>query len=121
MNDDTQGDETFSDTERRLRKRIEKLNGRVGELEAQRGAIAVEKNRYKQELARVNELGFAKYLTDRRKRDCVEFFQWFWNQPGTNAEQGYDEWRASLGEKNPDKCPTPTTCGTMGCAGDCYE
>ena len=27
-----------------------------------------------------------------RKQDCVAFFRWFWNAPGTNAEQGYDEW-----------------------------
>ena len=28
------------------------------------------------------------------KKNAVEFFQWFWNQPGTNAAQGYDEWLA---------------------------
>ena len=31
-------------------------------------------------------------LQASRKRDCVDFFRWFWNQPGTNAEQGYDKW-----------------------------
>lgn len=31
-----------------------------------------------------------------RKRDCCAFFRWFWNSPGTNAEQGYDEWTAPL-------------------------
>ena len=33
-------------------------------------------------------------LEGERKRDCCEFFRWFWNAPGTNAEQGYDEWKA---------------------------
>lgn len=31
-------------------------------------------------------------LRESRKRDCVAFFRWFWNQPGTNAEQAYDVW-----------------------------
>ena len=35
-------------------------------------------------------------LNAERKKDCVDFFRWFWNAPGTNAEQGYDEWRAAL-------------------------
>ena len=33
-------------------------------------------------------------LEGERKRDCCEFFRWFWNAPGTNAEQGYDQWKA---------------------------
>jgi len=32
-------------------------------------------------------------MEQQRKQDCVAFFHWFWNQPGTNAEQGYDEWK----------------------------
>jgi hypothetical protein len=27
------------------------------------------------------------------KKFCVEFFRWWWNQPGTNTECGYDVWR----------------------------
>ena len=33
-----------------------------------------------------------RVLEGERKHDCVAFFRWFWNQPGTNAEQGYDAW-----------------------------
>ena len=33
-------------------------------------------------------------LEGARKRDCCAFFRWFWNAPGTNAEQGYDQWKA---------------------------
>ena len=39
----------------------------------------------------------AKLEADR-KQDCIDFFRWFWNAPGTNAEQGYDAW-AALQEK----------------------
>lgn len=28
---------------------------------------------------------------------AVEFFQWWWNQPGTNTAQGFDEWAAGEG------------------------
>ena len=34
-------------------------------------------------------------LEGERKRDCVAFFQWWWNQPGSNTAQGYDEWLAA--------------------------
>lgn len=34
-------------------------------------------------------------LESERKRDCVAFFQWWWNQPGSNTAQGYDEWIAA--------------------------
>lgn len=26
------------------------------------------------------------------KRYCTEFFRWWYNQPGSNTDQGYDEW-----------------------------
>jgi hypothetical protein len=35
-------------------------------------------------------------LEASRKSDCVDFFRWWWNEPGQNTEQGYDEWRASI-------------------------
>jgi hypothetical protein len=35
-------------------------------------------------------------LESERKNDCINFFRWFWNQPGTNADQGYDEWLKAL-------------------------
>ena len=38
-------------------------------------------------------------LETQIKSDCVNFFRWFWNQPGTNAEQGYDKWLASKQEQ----------------------
>jgi len=34
-------------------------------------------------------------LEGNRKRDCVAFFQWWWNKPGSNTEQGYDAWVAA--------------------------
>ena len=37
----------------------------------------------------------AQYALDeetRRRKDCIEFFRWWWNQGGTNTEQGYDAW-----------------------------
>ena len=37
-------------------------------------------------------------LEGDKKKDCCDFFRWFWNQPGTNAEQGYDSWIAALKE-----------------------
>lgn len=40
-------------------------------------------------------------LRAERKNDCVEFFRWWWNQPGTNTEKGYDAWCA---EKVIDEC-----------------
>ena len=40
-------------------------------------------------------------LETERKTDCMNFFRWFWNQPGTNAEQGYDKWLA-LQQRNSD-------------------
>jgi len=33
-----------------------------------------------------------------RKKDCVDFFRWFWNQPGNIVEQGYGEWLKAIGE-----------------------
>ncbi len=29
---------------------------------------------------------------ENKKQDAVTFFQWWWNQPGSNTEQGYDQW-----------------------------
>ena len=49
-------------------------------------------------------------LEQERKEDCVEFFRWFWNAPGTNAEQGYDEWREALTSPSEDSGPAPATC-----------
>ena len=46
-----------------------------------------EMNRLRDELKQANA---------DRKKDCVDFFRWFWNAPGTNTEQGYDEWLAAL-------------------------
>lgn len=37
-------------------------------------------------------------LEAERKSDCVEFFRWFWNAPGTNADQGYDAWREAIAD-----------------------
>lgn len=34
-----------------------------------------------------------KRLRNERKRDCVDFFRWWFNQPGSNTEQGYEQWR----------------------------
>ena len=31
------------------------------------------------------------------KTAFVSFFQWWWNQPGTNTEQGFDDWAAGPG------------------------
>ena len=39
-------------------------------------------------------------LEAERKTDCINFFRWFWNQPGTNAEQGYDKWLALQQEQS---------------------
>lgn len=33
-------------------------------------------------------------LRESRKKDCIGFFQWWWNQPGTNTADGYDRWQA---------------------------
>jgi len=38
-------------------------------------------------------------LKTSRKKDCVAFFCWWWNQLGTNTEQGYDEWAALAAEE----------------------
>jgi hypothetical protein len=29
---------------------------------------------------------------DELKKVCCEFFRYWWNQPGNNTEQGFDEW-----------------------------
>jgi hypothetical protein len=29
-----------------------------------------------------------------RRRDCVDFFRWWWNQAGMNTELGYSQWIA---------------------------
>jgi len=29
---------------------------------------------------------------DELKKSHCEFFRWWWNQPGQNTEQGYDDW-----------------------------
>jgi len=31
-------------------------------------------------------------LEASRKKDCVDFFQWWWITPGKNTDQGYDQW-----------------------------
>jgi hypothetical protein len=33
-------------------------------------------------------------LREERKKDCVDFFRWWWSQVGTDTEDGYDEWQA---------------------------
>ena len=32
------------------------------------------------------------------KRHTIDFFRWWWNQGGTNTEQGYDSWLKTLPE-----------------------
>lgn len=34
----------------------------------------------------------ARELEEGQKELTVRFFQWWWNQPGTNTNSGYDEW-----------------------------
>ena len=38
-----------------------------------------------------------------RKADCVAFFQWWWNQPGNNTEQGYDAWQDAWQDASPQE------------------
>lgn len=38
-----------------------------------------------------------KDLEADRKKDCTDFFYWWFNQPGTNTQAGYDEWLESKG------------------------
>jgi len=33
---------------------------------------------------------------EEMKEHAIAFFTWWWNQPGTNTEQGYDEWVKTL-------------------------
>ena len=33
-----------------------------------------------------------KVLREERKADCTAFFYWWYNQPGSNTDQGYDQW-----------------------------
>lgn len=33
-----------------------------------------------------------KELKENRRKDCLAFFYWWYNQPGNSTEQGYDEW-----------------------------
>ncbi len=54
------------------------------------------------EIDQQNQTRIAELEADR-KTDCVNFFRWFWNQPGTNAEQGYDEWLKALQQENDDE------------------
>ena len=67
---------------------IAEKDTRIAELEQDRDRW---KNRH--ELNMKNENLRIAELEGERKRDCCEFFRWFWNSPGTNAEQGYDEWK----------------------------
>jgi len=41
-------------------------------------------------------------LEAERKRDCCAFFRWWWNQPGTNTEDGYDQWLAAAQKEDGD-------------------
>ena len=69
------------------------LTDRITELEAHNAAG----------ICHVSEL--EEHITElkaQRKSDCVNFFRWFWNQPGTNADQGYDEWITALKQGNDD-------------------
>jgi len=36
--------------------------------------------------ARIDELEAS------RKSDCVDFFRWWWNELGSNTDDGYDQW-----------------------------
>lgn len=45
-----------------------------------------------------------RQLQEDRKRDCVDFFRWWHNQPGSNTEQGYEEWVASVSDRHTYKC-----------------
>jgi len=39
-------------------------------------------------------------LRGARKDDCVDFFRWWWNQPGNDTEAGYDTWLALKQEES---------------------
>lgn len=39
-------------------------------------------------------LRFAEdYYDSRMEEDCLEFFYWWYNQPGNNTEQGFKDWQ----------------------------
>jgi hypothetical protein len=54
--------------------------------------IFVEGGEYVDKAAYIKQRTRIAELEADRKRDCVDFFRWFWNQPGSNTEQGYDSW-----------------------------
>ena len=74
--------------------RIEQLEERIKVL--QNSAHIQRKSKIEHQ-ARIEQ------LEGGRKKDCVAFFRWFWNQPGTNAEQGYDSWQESLQEQDDER------------------
>jgi hypothetical protein len=53
-----------------------------------------------------------KQLQEGEKERCVEFFRWWYNQPGTNTEQGYDRWVA---ECTPELIDGKLMCDEPGC------
>lgn len=46
-----------------------------------------QKDKFIETLKQCNDDLFAGY-----KKHAIAFFQWWWNQPGDNTEQGYDGW-----------------------------
>ena len=83
---------------------VEKMSAEIGELQGTIKLLRKDKQMfYEVEKGRAEQAAIDKdfiqqyqreieQLQASRKRDCVDFFRWFWNQPGTNAEQGYDKW-----------------------------
>jgi len=46
----------------------------------------------------------------KEKAIAVDFFHWWHNQPGTNTEQGFDDWWAANGQRFNEDKPTDRSC-----------
>lgn len=93
----------MSDAEWIEKARVELL-GVLGELSNEADAFtvmniaAVRILRYEKEISQLQ--AEIERLKSERKEHAVAFFRWWWNQGGTNTEDGYDEFIALQEKKD---------------------
>ena len=47
----------------------------------------------------LTEVKKSEKMETKIKELCTTFFRWWWNQPGNNTDQGFDEWAKKDGKK----------------------
>ena len=67
-----------------------KVNGKIQSLTKSLKESEASEVSYFEKLSEVEAEN--ERLKDNFKKSACRFFRWWWNQPGTNTEQGFDEW-----------------------------